>query len=210
MPLLWKNILGRVREGGKPSRRLGPGGAFAVSGRVGYGAGMSIVDIVIEDERWEAFGLEPLAERACGAALAALGLGGAGFSVVLMGCDDGRIAELNADFRGKPVPTNVLSWPSEERAAEEIGGLPDLPQAGADADPCELGDIAIAYDTCAREAEAAGRSMADHVTHLVVHGLLHCLGYDHVEDADAAVMEGLEVRILASLGLPDPYSDAPA
>ena len=164
-----------------------------------------IVDIVIEDARWEAFGLEPLAERAVSAALAGAGLGTAGYSVVLMGCDDARIAELNADFRGKPQPTNVLSWPSEERSAEEAGGVPDLPAPGDDEDPCELGDIAIAFETCAREAAEQGKPMAEHVTHLVVHGLLHCLGYDHVEEADAAVMEGLEVRILASLGLSDPY-----
>lgn len=164
-----------------------------------------IVDIVIEDARWEAFGLEPLAERAVSAALAGAGLGTAGYSVVLMGCDDARIADLNADFRGKPQPTNVLSWPSEERSAEEAGGVPDLPAPGDDEDPCELGDIAIAFETCAREAAEQGKPMAEHVTHLVVHGLLHCLGYDHVEEADAAVMEGLEVRILASLGLSDPY-----
>lgn len=167
---------------------------------------MSIVDIVIEDARWEAFGLEPLAERAVAAALDGVGLGAAGFSVVLMGCGDARIAELNADFRGKPQPTNVLSWPSEERAAEEAGAEPDLPEPGDAEEPCELGDIAIAWETCAREAEGQGKPMADHVTHLVVHGLLHCLGYDHVGEADAAVMEGLEVRILASLGLSDPYS----
>ena len=164
-----------------------------------------IVDIVIEDARWEAFGLEPLAERAVSAALAGAGLGTAGYSVVLMGCDDARIAELNADFRGKPQPTNVLSWPSEERAADEAGGLPDRPEPGDDEDPCELGDIAIAFETCEREAAEQGKPMAEHVTHLVVHGLLHCLGYDHIEEADAAVMEGLEVHILASMGLSDPY-----
>lgn len=164
-----------------------------------------IVDIVIEDERWEAFGLEALAERAVAAALQAVGLGGAGYSVVLMGCDDARIAALNADFRGKPQPTNVLSWPSEERAAEVAGGVPDLPEPGDAEEPCELGDIAIAFETCEREAAEQGKPMAEHVTHLVVHGLLHCLGYDHVDEADAAVMEGLEVRILASLGLSDPY-----
>ena len=165
-----------------------------------------IVDIVIEDDRWEDFGLGPLAERACAAALEGAGLGAAGFSVVLMGCDDARIAALNADFRGKPQPTNVLSWPSEERAAEEAGGVPDLPEPGDEEEPCELGDIALAFETCEREAAEQGKPMAEHVTHLVVHGLLHCLGYDHVEEADAAVMEGLEVRILASLGLSDPYS----
>ncbi|AWB50195.1 rRNA maturation RNase YbeY [Gemmobacter aquarius] len=165
-----------------------------------------IVDIVIEDARWEALGLEALAGRACGAALAGLGLEAQGFSVVVMGCDDARIAVLNADFRGKPQPTNVLSWPSEERAAEVFGDLPEPPEAGTADDPVELGDIAIAYETCAREAAEQGKPVADHVTHLLVHGLLHCLGYDHVDDEDAAVMEAAEVRILASLGLSDPYS----
>lgn len=169
-----------------------------------------IVDIVIEDARWEAFGLEALAERACAAALQGAGLGVEGYCVVLMGCDDARIAVLNADFRGKPQPTNVLSWPSQERAAEIAGEAPDPPEAGDSDEPCELGDIAIAWETCLREAEEQGKPMQDHVTHLVVHGLLHCLGYDHVEDADASLMEGLEVEILASLGLPDPYLRGPA
>ncbi|NNK77112.1 MAG: rRNA maturation RNase YbeY, partial [Litoreibacter sp.] len=69
----------------------------------------------------------------------------------------------------------------------------------------ELGDIALAYETCAREASEQGKEFADHVTHLLVHGTLHLLGFDHINDADAARMEGLEVRILANLGLPDPY-----
>ena len=76
---------------------------------------MELVETVIEDARWQAFGLEALAERAARAALAGLDLPSEGFLIGLMGCDDARIASLNADFRGKPQPTNVLSWPSEER-----------------------------------------------------------------------------------------------
>jgi probable rRNA maturation factor len=111
--------------------------------------------------------------------------------------------ELNGDFRGKAKPTNVLSWPSEERATP--GEVPELPQAGEADDPEHLGDIAISYETCAAEAEAADKPMRDHVTHLVVHGFLHLLGYDHVQDVDATVMEATEVRILARMGLSDPY-----
>jgi probable rRNA maturation factor len=166
---------------------------------------MDLVETVIEDARWEAFGLAPLAERAARAVLADLGLAPEGFAISLMGCDDARIAVLNADFRGKPQPTNVLSWPSEERGAEYAGETPEPPEPGAEDDPESLGDIAIAWETCAREAEAQSKPMADHVTHLVVHGVLHLLGYDHVEDEDAALMEALEVRILASLGVSDPY-----
>lgn len=164
-----------------------------------------LVDCVIEDPRWQDFGLEPLALRAVQATLDALNLSESGFTVVLMACDDARIAILNAEFRGKPTPTNVLSWPSEELAADNDGDAPDSPTPASPEEPESLGDIAIAYDTCAREAAEAQKPLSDHVTHLIVHGLLHCLGYDHVRDGDAARMEGLEVRILASLGLPDPY-----
>ena len=166
---------------------------------------MNLVETVIEDARWLAFGLEALAERAARATLVGAGLPGVGFQVSLMGCDDARIAVLNAGFRGKPQPTNVLSWPSEERGAECVGEAPAAPLPGTAEDPESLGDIALAWETCAREADQQGKPMADHVTHLIVHGTLHLLGYDHVEDEDAAVMERLEVRILASLGVCDPY-----
>jgi len=163
-----------------------------------------LVETIIEDPRWQDFGLEPLAERAAQAALAHLGLAAHGFQISLMGCDDPRIASLNADFRGKPTPTNVLSWPSDDRAPPP-GQPPEPPDPGPADDPESLGDIAIAYDTCLREAADQAKPAADHVTHLIVHGVLHLLGYDHIHDADAHLMEALEVRILASLGLPDPY-----
>ena len=166
---------------------------------------MELVETMIEDARWEAFGLAAVAERAGRAVLAGLDLPGAGFAISLMGCDDARIAVLNADFRGKPQPTNVLSWPSQERGAEFAGEAPEPPEPGEADDPEPLGDIAIAWETCAREAAGQGKDMKDHVTHLLVHGVLHLLGYDHIEDEDAALMEGLEVRILASLGVSDPY-----
>ena len=158
-----------------------------------------LVETVIEDARWEGFGLPLVAEHAGRAALMGLGRETERFSISLMGGDDRRIAGLNADFRGKPVPTNVLSWPSVERGAEFVGEEPGPPVPGT------LGDIALAWETCAAEALAQGKPMADHVTHLIVHGVLHLLGYDHVEDEDAVLMEGHEVRILASLGVCDPY-----
>ncbi|WP_370276182.1 rRNA maturation RNase YbeY [Roseovarius indicus] len=160
------------------------------------------IDLLYEDDRWDSADFAELAERAAEATLAHLGLDPETWEVAILACDDARIATLNQEFRDKPTPTNVLSWPSEERAAEEPGAIPDLPEPGLDP---ELGDIAIAYDTCAREAEAAGKPMADHVTHLVVHALLHLLGYDHVRDQDATLMEATEVAILGKLGLPDPY-----
>lgn len=168
-----------------------------------------LVDSVIEDARWEGIALPALSERAARAALARLGLPPEGFEIVLLGADDSRICELNDGFRGKPQPTNVLSWPAEERGAKAAGDRPALPAPGHD-EPEPLGDVALAWETCAREAAEAGKPMTEHVTHLVVHGVLHLLGYDHVRDADATLMEALEAEILASLGLENPYSQGAA
>lgn len=165
----------------------------------------ALVDTVAEDARWEETGLGGLAERAARAVLARLGLPAEGFEIVLLGADDARIATLNADFRGKPQPTNVLSWPAGERGAAREGAAPPLPPPGED-EPEPLGDIALAWETCAREAAQAGKSLEDHVTHLVIHAVLHLLGYDHQRDGDATLMERLETEILAGLGIADPYS----
>ncbi|MEO1638871.1 MAG: rRNA maturation RNase YbeY [Pseudomonadota bacterium] len=161
------------------------------------------VDCIIEDPRWG--DLAALAERAVDATLERLGLEPSVFEVSVLGCDDARIAVLNADFRGKPQPTNVLSWPSDERGAAVDGEMPIAPTPGPDN---ELGDIAIAYETCAREAAAASKPMPDHTLHLLVHGTLHLLGFDHERDRDATLMEGLEVEILGKMGLPDPYKES--
>lgn len=166
---------------------------------------MPLTDVVIEDPRWDAAGLEGLAERAARATLAALALPPDGFEIVVMGGDDARISALNADFRGKPQPTNVLSWPADELGAVTEGADPERPEPGDPDDPEPLGDIALAWETCVREAQEAGKPLADHVTHLVVHGVLHLLGHDHQRDGDATLMEGLETAILAELGVPDPY-----
>ena len=134
------------------------------------------------------------------------------YDISLLTCNDKRIAELNEDFRGKPQPTNVLSWPSDERGAARAGEMPHLPRPTPPM-PAELGDVAIAYDTCAREAGEAGKPLKDHALHLLVHGTLHLLGFDHERDADADLMEGLETEILAALGVADPYAhlaEAPA
>lgn len=166
-----------------------------------------LTDIVIEDPRWTATDLAALAEGAAVNALEYLGFPVAGYEIAILACDDARIADLNADFRQKAVPTNVLSWPSQDLAADTDGDTP-LPPPPPDRVMGEsLGDIAIAYDTCLREAEAAGKPLDDHATHLVVHAVLHLLGYDHVRDHDATLMEGIETRILGKMGIADPYRE---
>ena len=121
------------------------------------------MDVLFEDDRWG--DLEPLAVRACAAALEGIGLEPSVFEISLLGCDDTRIAKLNEDFRQKGQPTNVLSWPSVDRAAMADGEMPIPPQLPMDA---ELGDIAIAFETCQREAEERGIPFEAHATHLLV------------------------------------------
>lgn len=166
-----------------------------------------LTDTIIEDARWEALGFAALAEQAAQKVLAHLTLPAEQFEIAVLACDDSRITQLNGGFRDKLTPTNVLSWPSEERTAAQDGGRPMPPEPGFESMAEELGDIAIAFDTCVREASEADKSIADHVTHLMVHGVLHLLGYDHVRDKDATLMEALETEILGKMGVSDPYED---
>ena len=114
--------------------------------------------------------------------------------------DDAEVHALNRDYRGKDKPTNVLSFPQVQA---------DLLDTLSNSDDGEilLGDIVLARETCASEAEEKGISIADHATHLIVHGTLHLVGYDHMDDASAQAMEALEVKALASLGIANPYAD---
>jgi len=166
---------------------------------------MDTLDVVIDAPAWKAAGLEDAARRAVSATLAHMGLDASQCEVTLLGCDDTRIAELNSEFRGKPMPTNVLSWPAQPLAPVAIGHAPPAAQQGFDGS-IELGDLAIAYQTCLAEADAQDKPLSAHMTHLIVHGTLHLLGYDHVTDADATLMERLEVEILGNLGVNNPYN----
>ncbi len=121
-------------------------------------------------------------------------------SASLVFADDAEVQVLNREWRGKDKPTNVLSFPMLER--EELLAL------SADGPPELLGDIALALETCAREAADKGISLDHHATHLVVHGLLHLAGHDHeLGPAEARAMEELEIKALALLGIADPYGD---
>ncbi|WP_227267466.1 rRNA maturation RNase YbeY [Roseobacter weihaiensis] len=162
------------------------------------------IDILIEDDRWNSLDFNGLVEKALAASFLHLGIDAEAAEISVLACDDTRIATLNGEFRSKPVATNVLSWPAASLAPDVAGGTPFPVLPGPDGS-LALGDIAIAYDTCAREAAELHKSMADHVTHLVVHGTLHLLGYDHVRDPDATLMQRIETEILGKLGLDDPY-----
>lgn len=129
------------------------------------------------------------------------------FELSLLATHDAQIATLNASFREKPAPTNVLSWPSHDLAPQAPGARP-LPLPVGDAPfGVSLGDIALAYETCTSEAEEQGKRLADHVFHLMIHSLLHLLGYDHITEEDAQLMEGLEITLLEKAGIANPYRD---
>ena len=136
--------------------------------------------------------LKSLVGKAVGAVLDEVGAaGGSELSVVFS--SDAHIRTLNAGWRGKDKPTNVLSFPAfPVKPGEEL--------------PPMLGDIVLAFETVEREARDEGKPFEAHLSHLVVHGFLHLLGYDHEEDGEAAAMEGLETAILGRIGIADPYS----
>lgn len=147
------------------------------------------VDITRRAGGWDELLSDDLLIRAARAAYAGTRAEGPAEISVLLS-DDAEIRTLNKTWRGKDKPTNVLSFPLGDHAG---GG--DAP----------LGDIVLAYETVSREAAERGLDLGHHAAHLVVHGMLHILGYDHGNDEDADHMEGLEVRILATLGIPNPY-----
>jgi probable rRNA maturation factor len=152
-----------------------------------------IIEVTVEAHAWRTAVTEPeqLCRRTVSAVLAREVSAPVELSVLL--ADDRRVAALNRDYRGKDRPTNVLSFPAQG---------PSLTDAAA---PRLLGDVVVALETTRREAVAQGRSVADHVAHLVVHGTLHLLGYDHEADDEAEMMEAREIELLAGLGIADPY-----
>jgi probable rRNA maturation factor len=162
------------------------------------------VDVLIESPSWEK--AEPAAEavvrEAVSRAAAATDVGAAAAEVAVLLCDDATIAALNAQWRGREEPTNVLSFP-----APPASDLPASDPAASDSSvPVHLGDIAIACETVVREAREQGRTVSQHLAHLAVHGFLHLLGYDHQTDQEAQHMETLEREVLATLGISDPYA----
>jgi len=152
-----------------------------------------VVDVNVEDDGWTALAdLEALTQRAADASLRGAGATLAkDCEVCVSFVDDATIRGLNAQWRGQDKPTNVLSFPTP-------GDLSKKPM---------LGDIIIACETTAREAREQDKTLADHTTHLVVHGFLHLLGHDHETPQEAEAMEALEREIAAALGLADPYAD---
>jgi probable rRNA maturation factor len=149
-----------------------------------------VVEIAVEAEAWrKMFGAEDTVRQAIEAAVSDAGPANAEVGVVLT--DDARVRDLNRSWLGNDKATNVLSFPA-----------PEAPESGARF----LGDVVLALETIRGEAEAEQKPFERHLAHLSVHGVLHLLGFDHVRDQDAEIMEARERQILARLGIPDPYA----
>jgi len=148
------------------------------------------LDISIDDKDWTAVpNLRKLARNAIASALPDNNI-----SLSLLFTSDAKILEINRQWRGKATATNVLSFPVSAETPVPAG------------EPRPLGDIVLAFGTVSREAEEQKKPIAHHVTHLIVHGLLHLLGYDHEDDGEAEAMEAREIAILAGLGMENPYT----
>lgn len=157
------------------------------------------IHLDLQDPRWDDLvpGLAGCVDRSIRATLEGSEETGL-FEVSVVLADDGTVQALNRDYRGQDKPTNVLSF------AVRDTGMPVPPNI-----PEPLGDIILAFETTAREAEEQSKTTEDHFCHLLVHGMLHLLGYDHIQDDEAEEMESLETEILTGLGLQDPWRDGP-
>jgi probable rRNA maturation factor len=173
-------LRGKAPEEGDHARHGGGGGAGGSQASTDTGADFALRD------RPTAGAAPSTASRSPSPALRAE----EELAVTILLADDEVVADLNQRFRGKAGPTNVLSFPAP---ANPLG---------------HMGDIALAYGVCAREAAEQGKALSDHLSHLVVHGLLHLAGYDHQTDDEAQVMEDLERLVLAGLNISDPYRAA--
>ena len=152
-----------------------------------------IVSIDVDDDGWNDLpALEELTRAAAGAACAKAGIAHENLEAAILFTSDAAISGLNSDWRGKPHATNVLAFPAGNFAVPRGEAKP-------------LGDIVLASGVIVREAAEQGKTLPGHVSHLIVHGVLHLLGYDHQTDEEARQMECLETEILKGLGYPDPY-----
>jgi probable rRNA maturation factor len=183
---------------GAVSRMADPGAS--PTGAVGRTSSELAVEVLRKSEPWDRAAVsDAVLVRTAAAAFSAARPRGAGpCEVTIVLTDDAEQRALNRTWRGKDAPTNVLSFPAGAQMGEPLG------------EPHSLGDVVLAYETVAREAHADEIALADHVVHLVVHGVLHLLGYEHEDAAEAERMETLERAVLATFGIADPYADAGA
>ncbi len=165
------------------------------------------IDILCTDTRWSQSSLRKVCQRSFKLALSSLSVGEENFEISVLACNNDEIKDLNRRFRGHNSATNILSWPETDFKNQKKGkfqvGTGQLSKEGDVY--IFLGNIAISYDQCSLECVQRNIKFGDHVTHLLLHGCLHLLGYTHKKIVDAKVMEKMEVKLLDRIGIKNPY-----
>ena len=164
-------------------------------------------DILFNDNRWKKFPFEQIVQTSINLIAEDTLLTNNDCEIAVLASNDVEIINLNKNFRGYSTPTNILSWPEHEYKRMKPGGFPNRIinpfnfSKGADF----LGNLAISFDRCSIEATAGSIRFEDHTTHLIIHGFLHLIGFDHDNELDAILMEDTEKKLLSRLGIKNPY-----
>ena len=163
--------------------------------------------VLIEEKKWQEINLKKILLRVVEPALSFLSNLEPNYEIALLASNDKSISKLNLKYRNMGSATNILSWPEYNLKNVLPGKMPEkLPVSGHDNCKISLGNLAVAYETCKSEANSIGISLENHMSHLLLHGFLHLVGFDHHNDLDAELMEGIEVKLLGGLGISNPYS----
>ena len=164
-------------------------------------------DILFNDNRWKKLPFEKIVHNSINLVAEDILLTTNDYEIAILACNDLEIINLNKNFRGDSAPTNILSWPEHEYKRMKPGGFPTRIvnptkfSKGSDF----LGNLAISFDRCSSEASAGSIRFEDYTTHLIIHGFLHLIGFDHDNELDAILMEDTEKRLLSRLGIKNPY-----
>lgn len=156
------------------------------------------IELIMEEPKWEMLELSEIAYSACKAAIRNAKVRSDKCGIAVLACSDARITELNHRFRNENKPTNVLSWPTTTEVAK-------FPHENHKTHLPHLGDIALSWETCSKEATEWQLKLEAHVSHLIIHACLHLMGFEHKNNIEANKMQQIEIKALASIGIPSPY-----
>ena len=165
------------------------------------------INVIFEDKRWVKIPLEEIAKVALKLIIERFLVKDNNFEVSLLASNDTEIRELNKSFRGNDSSTNIISWPEQEVQLREPGNCPvQMDKFRPDSEGIIfLGNLAISFERCSTEAEEKNIYFDDHILHLLLHGCLHLIGFDHQNELDANLMENIEIRLLSGVGIKNPY-----
>ena len=164
-------------------------------------------NIVFEDSRWQILPLKKIALASLNLVADNVFLNSKDLEISILASNDCELMDLNKQFRGHNVPTNILSWPEHDYKRTKPGELPKRISKSSDCinGSYFLGNLAISFDRCSTEAENRNITVEDHIAHLLIHGCLHLVGFDHDNKLDAILMENIEKKLLSDLGIKNPY-----